>query len=83
VYGASPPINIGDVSAIAQISGPVGNLRTGVAVTNARSHLLGSRKVVITNEGTVLIRDAVFKVAGGTVKARGQITKQDRLLVVC
>lgn len=75
VYGATPPLNIGDVSAIAKISGSPDNLQTVVQLQAPKATYPGTAKVVITNDRNVLLRDAVFQVAGGTVKARGQLTE--------
>ena len=78
-YGASPPINIGDVSANAQISGSVGNLRTAVQLQAPEATYPGTVKVVLSSSGTTAsfqpstiqaIGQARLNVAGGTVNLR-------------
>ncbi|WNN89535.1 DUF748 domain-containing protein [Gloeocapsopsis dulcis] len=81
LYGTSPPIEIGDVSATAQISGSPGNIRTVAQLQAPEATYPGTAEVVVTNEGT-LIRDAVFQVAGGTVTANGQINRNRQFQAV-
>jgi translocation and assembly module TamB len=72
LYEVSPGIRIGDVSAIARLSGSSGNLQTVVQFNAPEATYPGQGEVVITNEGSILLRDAMFNVAGGTVEARGR-----------
>lgn len=74
-YGASPPIAIGDISANAQVSGSVGNLRTVVQLQAPAATYPGTAQVVVTDSGNISIQDGVFNVAGGTVNARGRVAE--------
>jgi translocation and assembly module TamB len=72
-YGTSPAFTIGNVSGRAQIAGTPGNIQTLAQLRAPEATYPGTAKVVITNEGTTLIRDAIFQVAGGRVTGNGQI----------
>ncbi|AFZ30649.1 protein of unknown function DUF490 [Gloeocapsa sp. PCC 7428] len=82
LYGTSPPIEIGDVSATAQISGSPGDIRTVAQLKAPEATYPGTAEVVVTNEGNTLLRDAVFQVAGGTVTANGQINRNRQFQAV-
>ncbi|NJN58220.1 MAG: DUF748 domain-containing protein [Leptolyngbyaceae cyanobacterium SL_5_9] len=82
LYEVSPGIRIGDVSAIARLSGSSSNLQTVVQFNAPEATYPGKGEVVITNEGTILLRDAVFNVAGGTVEARGRYAQGEFQAVV-
>lgn len=72
-YGTSPPFTIGNVLGTAQIAGTPGNIQTLAQLRAPEATYPGTAQVVITNEGTTLIRDAIFQVAGGRVTGNGQI----------
>ncbi|MES1026415.1 DUF748 domain-containing protein [Gloeocapsa sp. BRSZ] len=82
LYGTSPPIEIGDVSGTAKISGSPGNIRTVAQLQAPEATYPGTAEVAITNEGNTLLRDAVFQVAGGTVTANGQISRNRQFQAV-
>jgi len=82
LYDVSPGIRIGDVSAVARLSGSSGNLQTVVQFRAPEATYPGRGEVVITNEGTILLRDAAFTVAGGTVEARGRYDQGEFQAVV-
>lgn len=75
LYGTSPPIKIGEVSATVQISGAADNISTVTQLQAPEATYPGRVEVVVTNEGNTLLRDAVFQVAGGKVTASGQINR--------
>ncbi|AFY76383.1 hypothetical protein Ple7327_0961 [Pleurocapsa sp. PCC 7327] len=74
-YGTSPPFTIGNVSGTAQVAGTPGNIQTLAQLRAPEATYPGTAQVVITNEGTTLIRDAIFQVAGGRVTGNGQIVE--------
>jgi translocation and assembly module TamB len=71
-YGNSPDFTIGDVSGTARIAGTPDNIRTVAQLRTSNATYPGRAEVVVTNEGRTLVRNAVFQVAGGTVRGRGQ-----------
>lgn len=71
-YGTAPTIAIGQVSAIAQVTGSSRNLRTVVQFQAPQATYPGRGEVVIANQ-RVLLRNSTFNVAGGTVEATGQL----------
>ncbi len=71
-YEISPDFTIGDVSGTARIAGTPDNIRTVAQLQTSNATYPGRAEVVVTNEGTTLIRNAAFQVAGGTVRGRGQ-----------
>jgi translocation and assembly module TamB len=71
-YGDSPDFNIGNVSGRARIAGTPDNIRTVAQLRTSNATYPGRTRVIVTNEGRTLIRNAVFQVAGGTVRGRGQ-----------
>jgi translocation and assembly module TamB len=81
-YGADPEFTIGAVAATARISGTPGNIRTVAQVRAPNAAYPGQAEVVVTNEGTTLIRDAAFQVAGGRVQGSGQIRNGEFQAVV-
>jgi translocation and assembly module TamB len=81
-YGAAPGITIGAVSATAQIAGATDNIRTVVNFRVPEATYPGRGQVVIANQGDILLRDAVFQVADGTVRANGRIANGQLLATV-
>jgi translocation and assembly module TamB len=82
LYGTSPTIQIGDVLAVAKISGTPGNIRTVAQISVPEATYPGTAEVIVNNQGNVEIRDAVFNVAGGTVEATGQINQNRQFQAV-
>lgn len=68
-----PQIKIGNVLANAKISGSLNNLRTVAQLQLPNATYPGSGEVVITNPKNIQFQDVAFKVAGGTVAARGRL----------
>lgn len=75
VYGVSPQIKIGTVSAKTQVSGAVGNLQTVVnwQAPQATYPANGQINIILAGTNTLLLRNTVLNVAGGTVRAEGQL----------
>jgi translocation and assembly module TamB len=73
LYGASPPITIGDVGAIAKISGSPGNLQAVAQLQAPEATYPGTVNVALTPQGIIQLQNAAFKVAGGLVKAQGRL----------
>ncbi|MCC5653001.1 translocation/assembly module TamB domain-containing protein [Nostoc sp. XA013] len=76
-YESSPGITIGNVSANANISGTLNNLQavTRVQAPNATYPTTG--RVVVDQQGeNIVFPNAVFNVAGGTIRATGQLAQQ-------
>jgi len=69
LYGVSPQIKIGTVSAKTQVSGTLTNLQT--ALHHATYPARG--KVIIAGTNNFLFRDTVVNVQAGTVRAVGQL----------
>ncbi|WP_414582465.1 translocation/assembly module TamB domain-containing protein [Scytonema sp. PCC 10023] len=75
-YKTSPPITIGNVSANARIFGSLGNLQTVAQVSAPTATYPTSGQVVVNQQGnSVLFQDAVVKVAGSTIRGRGQLAQ--------
>jgi translocation and assembly module TamB len=74
-YGASVPINLGDISAKAKVTGMLGNLQAAAQLQAPEATYPGTGQVTATQAGNIQFQDAVFKVAGGTVRARGQVAQ--------
>jgi translocation and assembly module TamB len=81
-YGTSPAFTIGDVSGTARVSGTPGNIQTVAQLRVPNATYPGRAEVVVTNEGTTLIRDALLSVAGGTVTGSGQIRQGGKFQAV-
>ncbi|MEH2323875.1 MAG: translocation/assembly module TamB domain-containing protein [Nostoc sp.] len=76
-YNSSPSITIGNVSANANISGTLNNLQTVARVQAPKATYPTSGRVVVTKQGeNIVFPDAVLNVAGGTIKASGQLAQQ-------
>ena len=75
LYGVSPQIKIGTVEANTQVSGMVGNLQTAVnwQAPQATYPASGTLKIITAGKDTLLLRDTVLNVAGGTVRVGGQL----------
>jgi translocation and assembly module TamB len=73
-YNTLPPINIGNVSANAKVTGTLGNLRAVASVKAPEATYPTTGQVVISQQGDhIVFQDAVANIAGGTVTARGQV----------
>jgi translocation and assembly module TamB len=68
-----PQIKLGNVLANAKISGSLNNIRTVAQLQLPNATYPGSGEVVITNAKNIEFQDVAFKVAGGTVAARGKL----------
>ncbi len=75
LYDVSPAITIGDVAATARVVGTTSNLQTIVQFQLPEATYPGQGELVIANGGNILLRDAVFNVAGGVVEATGQLAE--------
>ena len=76
-YNSSPSIAIGNVSANADISGTLSNLQTVARVQAPSATYPTTGRVVVTKQGeNIVFPDAVVNVAGGTIRARGEIAQQ-------
>ena len=75
LYGVSPQIQIGTVSAKTQVSGAVGNLQTVInwQAPQATYPANGQINIILAGKNTLLLRNTVLNVAGGTVRAEGQV----------
>jgi translocation and assembly module TamB len=73
LYGVSPQIKIGTVSAKTQVSGTLTNLQTIVNWQAPQAIYPARGKVIIAGTNNFLFRDTVVNVAGGTVRAVGQL----------
>ncbi|MEH1901887.1 MAG: translocation/assembly module TamB domain-containing protein [Nostoc sp.] len=76
-YKSSPSITIGNVSANANISGTLNNLQTVARVQAPTATYPTTGRVVVAKQGeNILFPDAVLNVAGGTIRASGQLAQQ-------
>lgn len=73
LYNVSPQIKIGTVSAKTQISGTPDKPQTVVNWQAPQATYPALGKVVIAGINTLFFRDTVLSVAGGTVRANGQV----------
>ncbi|MBP5974292.1 translocation/assembly module TamB domain-containing protein [Brasilonema sp. CT11] len=75
-YKASPNFTIGNISANARTFGSLGNLQTVAQLQAPTATYPTTGQVVVNQQGnSILLRDAVAKVAGSTIRARGQLTQ--------
>ena len=76
-YKSSPGITIGNVSANADISGTLSNLQAVAWVQAPKATYPTSGRLVVTKQGeNIVLPDAVLNVAGGTIRAKGQLAQQ-------
>ncbi|MEH2308116.1 translocation/assembly module TamB domain-containing protein [Nostoc sp.] len=76
-YKSSPSITIGNVSANADISGTLSNLQAVARVQAPKATYPTTGRVVVTKQGeNIVFPDAVMNVAGGTIRAKGQLAQQ-------
>ncbi|MCL6751266.1 translocation/assembly module TamB domain-containing protein [Nostoc sp. CCCryo 231-06] len=76
-YNSSPSITIGNVSANANISGTLNNLQTVARVQAPKATYPTSGRVVVAKQGeSIIFPDAVLNVAGGTIRASGQLAQE-------
>ncbi len=73
LYGVSPEIKIGNVSAKSQVSGTAANPQTVVNWQAPQATYPGSGQIIINDPTNLLFRDTVLRVAGGTVRATGEL----------
>lgn len=72
LYGASPDIQIGAVSAIARVSGAPENLQTTIQFQAPEATYPGTGEILIAGQ-QVFLKRSNFRVADGTVQATGQL----------
>jgi len=72
-YGVSPAIQVGMVSAQAQIAGPPSNLTTAVQFQAPAATYPGTGTLVVSN-GSTRLQNINLRVASGNVKLNGQVT---------
>ncbi|MGF1938313.1 MAG: translocation/assembly module TamB domain-containing protein [Nostoc sp. ChiQUE02] len=76
-YNSSPSITIGNVSANANISGTLSNLQTVARIQAPSATYPTTGRVVVAKQGeNIVFPDAVVNVAGGTIRAKGQLAQQ-------
>jgi translocation and assembly module TamB len=68
-----PQIKIGNVLANAKISGSLNNIQTVAQLQLPNATYPGSGEVLIRNAKNIEFQNVAFKVAGGTVAARGKL----------
>ena len=74
LYGVSPDVKIGTVSATTQVSGAIGDLQADVNWQAPQAVYPATGRFSLIQAGTsaIAFRDAVINVAGGAVRAAGQ-----------
>ncbi|RUT08831.1 hypothetical protein DSM106972_008840 [Dulcicalothrix desertica PCC 7102] len=72
-YKVNAPITIGNVSANANISGVLGNLRTIAQFQAPSSTYPSSGEISIASNNNIELQNANIRFAGGTVTARGRV----------
>jgi translocation and assembly module TamB len=77
-YEASPQIKIGNVAVNTQISGIPSNLKAVAQVQAPAATYPARLEVAIAsnNSGVIRLQDAVAKIAGGTITAKGQLVQK-------
>ncbi len=76
-YESSPGITIGNVSANADISGTLSNLQAVARVQAPNATYPTTGRVVVDQQGeNIVFPNAVLNVAGGTIRATGQLAQQ-------
>ncbi|MHC0063019.1 translocation/assembly module TamB domain-containing protein [Nostoc sp. UIC 10890] len=76
-YNSSPGITIGNVSANTNVSGTLSKLQAVARVQAPTATYPTTGRVVVAQQGeNIVFPDAVLNVAGGTVRARGQLAQQ-------
>jgi translocation and assembly module TamB len=76
-YKSSLGITIGNVSANADISGTLSNLQAVARVQAPKATYPTNGRVVVTKQGeNIILPDAVLNVAGGTIRAKGELAQQ-------
>ncbi|MEA5602646.1 translocation/assembly module TamB domain-containing protein [Nostoc sp. UHCC 0252] len=76
-YESSPGITIGNVSANADISGTLSNLQAVARVQAPNATYPATGRVVVDQQGeNIVFPNAVVNVAGGTIRASGQLAQQ-------
>ncbi|WP_414563775.1 MULTISPECIES: translocation/assembly module TamB domain-containing protein [unclassified Anabaena] len=76
-YNSSSNITIGTISANAQVSGSLNNLRTVARVQAPGATYPIRGQAVITQQGQkIVVSNAVLNVAGGTITAKAQVVQK-------
>ncbi len=77
-YEASPQFQIGNLAVNTQISGVLSNLKAVAQVQAPAASYPARLEVAIAsnNSGVIRLQDAVAKIAGGTITARGQLVQK-------
>ncbi|MDB9374738.1 translocation/assembly module TamB domain-containing protein [Nodularia sphaerocarpa] len=75
IYGTTPPIQIGTVSATAQLTGIADNVQTVVKWQAPEATYPGTGETVIAADRTLTFRNVALNVAGGMVRGSGNFAK--------
>ncbi len=77
-YEAAPQIQIGNLSVNTQITGVPSNFKAVAQVQAPNATYPARLEVAIAsnNSGVIRLQDAVAKIAGGTITARGQLVQK-------
>jgi translocation and assembly module TamB len=76
VYQTTPPFQIGNVSATAQLTGAPTNVQTVVELQAPNGTYPGTGEVAIAANRTVSFRNVALNASGGTVRATGSYVNQ-------
>ncbi len=78
LYGVSPQIRIGTVSATTAITGTPTKPQTIVNWQAPQATYPASGNILIADKNTIVFRDTVVSLAGGTIRAAGQLLNNNR-----
>ncbi len=76
IYETTPPIQIGTVSATAQVTGAADNVQTVVKWQAPGATYPGTGETVIAADRTLAFRNVALNVGGGTVRGSGTFANQ-------
>ncbi|MBD2387165.1 translocation/assembly module TamB domain-containing protein [Cylindrospermum sp. FACHB-282] len=76
VYDITSSVQVGTVSATAQLTGPASNVQTSVQWRAPRATYPASGETIIAADRTVSFRNVAVNVAGGVVRADGRYVDQ-------
>ncbi|WP_414549701.1 translocation/assembly module TamB domain-containing protein [Anabaena sp. CCY 0017] len=76
IYETTPPIQIGTVSATAQLTGIADNVQTVVRWQAPEATYPGTGETVIAADRTLTFRNVALNVAGGMVRGSGSFANQ-------
>ncbi|GAX38500.1 translocation/assembly module TamB domain-containing protein [Nodularia sp. NIES-3585] len=76
VYQTQPPIQIGTVSATAQLIGAANNVQTVVRWQAPEATYPGTGEIVIAADRTLTFKNVALNVAGGMVRGSGSFANQ-------